>query len=49
MITRTLAIAWLTLQEAVRSKLLLSLATLLVAGLVVMMPEQQDMPGIREQ
>jgi hypothetical protein len=34
MITRTLAIAWLTLQEAVRSKLLLSLAILLVAGLV---------------
>lgn len=34
MITRTLAIAWLTLQKAVRSKLLISLSTLLVAGLV---------------
>ena len=34
MITRTLAIAWLTVREAVRSKLLLSLALLLVAGLV---------------
>jgi hypothetical protein len=34
MINRILAIAWLTLQEAVRSKLLISLATLLVAGLV---------------
>jgi len=33
MLTRTIAIAWLTIREAVRSKLLLSLTCLLVAGL----------------
>jgi len=34
MLIRTTAIAWLTVREAVRSKLLLSLTSLLVAGLV---------------
>lgn len=34
MMIRTLAIAWLTIREAIRSKLLLSLASLLVVGLV---------------
>lgn len=34
MLTRTLAIAWLTVREAIRSKFLVSLTSLLVAGLV---------------